>query len=188
MTGGFKLVAGWAVAITLTAAVAVLSRVPVAPGRDDLGLIRLAWSARPERIETCRSPTAEEQAEVLSHMRQAQICEGTTAPYRVTLAVDGTTVMDQATHGAGLRHDRPLYFFHEVETAPGVHRVTVRVVRADDEGQLAPLDAADRRRPIPRSLELDTTLRVSQRAVLLVTYDPNGQRLYLRSPEGYAPW
>lgn len=187
MTGGFKLVAGWAGALGLTAAVAVLSRVPVAHARDDHSLIRLAWSARPERIETCRLPTAEEQAKVLAHMRQTRICEGTTAPYRVTLSVDGATVLDQTVHGAGLRQDRPIYFFHEAEIDPGLRRVLVRFVRADDDGQLAPPDTTDRRRPIPRSLELDTTLTVSQRTVLLVTYSPDGQRLILRTPQGDVP-
>lgn len=185
MTGRFRSVAGWLVAISLTAAVAVLSRLPVARSDDDHSLIRLAWSARPERIETCRTPTAEEEAQMLAHMRQAQICEGTTAPYRVTLAVDGDRILERSIHGAGLRQDRPIYFFHEVEAVPGPRHVQVRFERADDDGRLAPPDTTDRRRPMPRRLELDTTLTVSPRTVLLVTYSPEDRRLVIRTTDGY---
>ena len=188
MTGGIRAVVGWGIALLLTAGVALQSRFPAVRDRDQHGVIRLAWSARPERIEICRVPTAEEQAGLAVHMRQAKICEGTTAPYRVTLDLDGATVLDEPIHGAGLRHDRAIYYFREVETAPGVRRIGVHFVRADDQGQLAPLDTTDRRRPVPRALALDTTLTIPVRGVLLVTYHPEGQRLVLRTSEQDPPW
>lgn len=188
MTGGVRAVVGWGIALLLTAGVALQSRFPAVRDRDEHGVIRLAWSARPERIETCRVPSAEEQAELAVHMRQAKICEGTTAPYRVTLDLDGSTVLDESIHGAGLRHDRAIYYFREVETAPGVRRIGLRFVRADDQSQLAPLDTIDRRRPVPRALALDTTLTIPARGVLLVTYHPEAQRLVLRTSAQDPQW
>jgi hypothetical protein len=75
--------AGAALAVASLAGVAWLSRAPVTAHRSDEAVLRLAWSALPERIEECRERTPEELAQLPQHMRQPVVCEGTTATYRL---------------------------------------------------------------------------------------------------------
>lgn len=177
-----RRVAAWTAGVGATFLLAWGSRAPLpGPGQDG-GALRLAWSARAEWIETCRTPTAEELEGVPVHMRRAEICEGTTAAYQVEVRVDDSVVVDREVHGGGIRQDRPLYLFHELPVAPGPHRVAVRWVRLGRLDTLPPLDSTDRRRPVPRRLNLDTLLTVPERGVVLVTYAPDERRLAVRSP------
>src|SRR5690606_24552456 len=52
--------------------------------------LRLSWSARPERIEVCRTLSAEELAARPVHMRREVECEGRSATYALQVAVDGS--------------------------------------------------------------------------------------------------
>src|SRR5690606_41211795 len=63
-------------------ALASLSAIPVmVNGNAGEAMIRVAFSARPQRIETCREVSDEELAEIPVHMRQTTVCEGITATY-----------------------------------------------------------------------------------------------------------
>jgi hypothetical protein len=117
--------AGGALALTIVSA---------APFRVDAlpdARLRVAFSARPERIEKCRTLSADELANVPQHMRQAVVCEGTTASYRLEVRRDDSLVASALVRGGGLRHDRRLYVLRELTVPSGRSTIDVRLVRTD---------------------------------------------------------
>ena len=92
-------------------------------------LLRLAWSARPERIESCRQQSNEELARLPAHMRQPVVCEGAPAEYRLSVSYGGRVVAERLVRAGGLRQDRSLYVFHEVPLDTGDAAIEVRFDR-----------------------------------------------------------
>jgi hypothetical protein len=152
----------------------VVSFVPYTAERDAGGIVRLAWRARGERVQDCRRRTSEELAKLPVHMRQAEVCEGRVLPYRLSVALDDTQVVNRLVHGAGAREDRPLYVYQELAARPGTHHLTVQFTL---EGGPRPgsLPAAQSR------LVLDTTIVLRSRRVVLVTCDEERELLVLRA-------
>jgi len=124
---------GLATLVTVGAAL-VLALVSAAPfhvnARPDARL-RVAFSARPERIETCRTPSESELANLPAHMRQGVVCEGTTATYRLEVRLDDSLVTSALLRGGGLRHDRRLYALRELSVPSGHGTIDVRLARVD---------------------------------------------------------
>jgi hypothetical protein len=124
---------GLAALVTAGAALA-LALVSAAPFRVNAApdaQLRVAFSARPERIEKCRTLSADELANVPQHMRQAIVCEGTTATYRLEVRRDDSLLARALLHGGGLRHDRRLYVLRELRVPRGPSTIDVRLVRTD---------------------------------------------------------
>ena len=195
------------IAIAISALVlALLARASAAPlpfHEGTTARLRLSWSARPERIEVCRTLSAKELAEREEHMRQRVECDGRFATYALRVESDGHVIGEAVVHGAGLRHDRPLYLLREYDVAPGLHRVRVWFTRRektdDDAAAFAPAAASESdtgifagraqreaveharraRAAIPAHLELDTTLAIAPRQVLIVTFAPDHRTLAL---------
>ena len=187
------------------ALLAFASAVPVAYHPQDMAGLRLSWSARPERIETCRQLSAEEQAQREEHMRQRVECEGGFASYALSVEVDGRAIGETVVRGAGLRHDRPLYVLRDFPVPPGEHRLRVRLTRrekTDDDAAAfaeavvpeadtglyagrAQREAAERgrraRAAIPPELTLDTLVRLVPRQVALVTFNAERRVLELHA-------
>ena len=161
------------------AAMAVIVRgahVPMTLRGSDQAILRLAWSARPERIERCHQQSEAELARLPAHMRQPFVCEGASAQYRLTVRNEGRLVADRVVHGGGLRQDRRLYIFQELPLDPGDRRIEVRLDRLDPEGA----DTGNRQsdgETIPAHLTFDARVRVRPREVVLVTYSPERQAL-----------
>jgi hypothetical protein len=163
-------------------------------------LIRLAWSARPERVEHCVTRTDEELAGVPAHMRQRVACEGRSARYRLVVRRDGTVLTDEVLTGAGARQDRPIYLLRDFPTAPGTHRVEVTFQRLDSvetvrEDDVAPTATERERREtqergrrrgeaMPAHLEFAAAREVAARSVLLITYDTERRVLVSRAAGG----
>lgn len=120
-------VATAAVMLALVAA----SRAPLVVHPAPAAMVRLAWSARPERIERCTRVSAEELAALPAHMRQHVVCEGTTARYAVAVSHEGVVLLADTLRGGGLRHDRQLYYFRELRVPAGRSVIDVRVTRLD---------------------------------------------------------
>jgi hypothetical protein len=137
MTPARILAAGIATAAGL-AILAYSSAAPLAYHPEDMARLRLSWSARPERIEVCRQLSAKEQARREEHMRQRVECVGGFATYALLVAVDGRTIGETVIHGAGLRHDRPLYLLKDYPVSPGEHRLRVTLTRRERPGDDAP--------------------------------------------------
>lgn len=188
---------------------ALTSGVPWFDAPSDTAALRLSLRLRPERLESCRTPTAEELDATPAHMRQRTICEGITASYRLRLEVGDTVRTDAVIWGGGLRHDRPIQVLRDLEVQPGTHRVLVTVTRREDSAESdafvppprgTPLPATDtgvyagragreilerdRRRlaVVPAHLALDTLVTFTRRHVVLVTFDPERRTLRLLAP------
>ncbi len=181
------------------------SAAPLTYHAGDAARLRLSWSARPERIEVCRRLSAEELARREEHMRQRVECEGGFATYTLRVEVDGRAIAETIVHGAGLRHDRPLYLLRDYPVPPGRHRVRVTLTRREktdhdaaafsgsavpeaDTGVFAGRaqreDTERTRRAraaIPPSLVLDTALALMPRRVVLVGFNAERRMLEMRA-------
>lgn len=173
-----RQLAGGAVAALILAAVGFGSRVPVAFATMDSALVRLAWRTVGERVRSCRKLTLQELQKIPSHMRRTEECTSVTLPYRLTVEIGERQVGDLLVRAAGARQDRPMFVFQEYPVAPGDHRLTVKYQRAED-----PPAGAEVVGETPEELELDTTVRVAPREIVVVTYDPDQQRLILEAHE-----
>jgi hypothetical protein len=124
---------GLATIVTVAAALAlaVASAAPFRVNAMPDARLRVAFSARPERLETCRTPSADEQAKLPAHMRQGVVCEGITASYRLEVRRDDSLVASALLRGGGLRHDRQLYALRELSVPSGRSTIDVRLVRVD---------------------------------------------------------
>ena len=170
-----NLALGVVIAVAATCGIAWASRLPMVPYPSDEAMLRLAWSARPERIEECLSPTADELATRPQHMRQELICEGRAATYRLEVRVGDTLVVEQEVHGGGLRRDRRLYVFRELLVPPGEAQIDVRFTRVEaPDPQSAP---SLRTEFVPPRLVLEQQVRLDPREVVLVTYDADRRSL-----------
>jgi hypothetical protein len=145
----------WLLALGAAWGTAWLSRAPIAPHESDRAILRLAWSARPERMETCRPQSEEVLARLPPHMRQAMVCEGYTAEYRLQVRLDDALVIDRVVHGGGLRRDRALYVFEEVPLPPRETAVAVTFRRIDPEPAVAGATSSAGERRAPQAAERD---------------------------------
>jgi hypothetical protein len=203
MTGLDRLI-GLVAAVAATVGIAIASSFRMTSRASDDAVLRLTWTARPERIEDCRAQSEEELAKLPPHMRQALVCEGTSASYRLIVRRETTVVLDEIVRGGGLRHDRPLYVFREIPVPAGETAIAVRFIRLDaPAGQVnasessgpdhagpatSAIDPARRRREdeerarqrgeaIPPLMTLEQRFRFAPREVILVTYDPGRREL-----------
>lgn len=164
--------------------VAAASRAPwrAHPGME--GVLRVSLSARPDRVETCRTLSEAEQAARPAHMRQTEVCEGTAARYRLAVSLGGNRLLDEILTGGGARSDRPIRLLREYPLRPGSRHLVVTFERLDDDGDEeddAEESAAESRRRgpevVPPRLSLDTTVTLESARVLLVSYDPRRRAL-----------
>ncbi|MFN0180997.1 MAG: hypothetical protein ACKVZ0_19500 [Gemmatimonadales bacterium] len=199
---------GLVVAIAFGVLLAIGSVAPWAPDPGDDGLIRLAWSARPERIERCRSLTDEELAGVPAHMRERVHCEGGAARYALTVRTNGQVRVNDTIRGGGARHEGMIHLLRELPVAAGSVRLTVAAARIDSavaatptDSVVAPIDSQTtggsdrerrmeetrervRREALPAAVALDTTITVGRREIVLIGYDPASRRFrVVRRPE-----
>ncbi len=161
-------------ALAATIGIAGASSIPITPDPSRDALLRLAWRARPDRVEDCRPQSAEVLEKLPPHMRQQVICEGRTAEYRLRVRQNEQMVVDDVVHAGGLRRDRPIYVFREVVIPPGRHAITVEFDRI---GEGSPQPGS-----VPPRLSIERQVELRDRAVLLVTYDDErGQLIAVES-------
>lgn len=201
------------IVVSAAAAVAIAagSGLAVPFHAEDIARLRLSWSARPERIEQCRTLSDEELALRPEHMRQRMECEGGFATYALVIAIDGREVEDAVLMGGGVRNDRPIHDLRDLDVPPGAHRVEVSLTRReadasdddDDDGDDAADDEATRtddpgisadraqrertertrrqRAALPAAVVLDTTMVFEPGQVAVVTFDA-GRRRFMVVP------
>jgi len=121
-----------------------VSNAPLTVHPSPDAVLRVAWSALPERVETCREPSAEELSGLPTHMRQRLVCEGTAAAYRLTVRAGTAPIAGRAVQAGGLRHDRRLFVFEEIRLPAGTTDVDVRFERIDTAGAPAGTTLASR--------------------------------------------
>jgi hypothetical protein len=171
---------GIIVACACVAAIVRASSVHVRAHPSSDSELRLAWSARPERVEDCRQRSEEELARLPQHMRQALACEGTTAAYRLQVSVEGKLIVDRVVRGGGMRHDRRLYVLEEVPISPGDRGIQVRFDRIGAAGPSTPAAAAHLE-SVPAHLDLEQRITFHAREVVLVTYSSDMRDLVVTS-------
>ena len=197
----------WMIAGIGSAAVMFLiargSTVAIPYHAAESGLLRLSWSARPERIEICRTLSKEELAQREEHMRQRVECDGRSATYALLIEVDGQQIGKSVVRGAGMRHDRPIYLLRDFAVPSGTHRIRVSFSRREktdnDAAAFRPAasgdadtgiymgraqrEAAEHARraeaAIPPTLALDTSLTFAPRHVVIITFNQDQRRLQL---------
>ena len=179
-------VIGAAMAVAAATGLAWASTGIVKSTHDD-AVLRLTWTARPERIETCRTQTAEELATLPVHMRQPVVCTGESAAYRLQVRRGDKVLLDEIVHGGGWRRDRPLYVFHDLPQSAGDADVNIRFERLGD-GTVAHTTtgvSADGRfiSDLPAVLTLEQRFRFRTGTVTLVTYDSERRALTAVLPE-----
>lgn len=180
------------------------SLAPTRTAATGESVLRLSWSARPERIEQCKRRSDDELAALPQHMRLRWNCEGVFARYLLTVSVDGTPMAQDTVRGSGLRNDRPMHLFREFALVPGTRHIAVSMKRIDTETPPDSTDAgtdvvaagaaaadretregqerrARRAEALPEIVALDTTLTVSKGRVALVSYSSTERRLLLNS-------
>ena len=195
---------GFAVAMAVLAALGLRAATAKELASPTAGssLVRLSWTARPERVERCRRLTDDELAQRPAHMRMRMECEGGFARYLLTVRVDGNLVAGDTIRGGGVRHDRPMHVFNEIAVAPGSRHLVVELARLDSVSTDSTDSAAatpggqgadtllgaregremdERRRrvaeAIPARLILDTTVALAAGGVVLVTWDAGSRKL-----------
>lgn len=193
------------------AALLVLSRASASPlpyHPASAARLRLSWSAHPERIEVCRTLSAEELAQRPEHMRQRVECDGRFATYTLRVEADGRVLAESIVRGGGLRNDRPIHLLRELDLTAGAHRVRISFRRRErtdaDTGDVAVITPAGvdtgifagraereraerarrQRAAIPATLLLDTAVVLPPRTVTVVTFDSD--RRVLRMIDGPA--
>lgn len=180
--------AGVAVAAGVMTAMIWASTAPITVHGSNDAVLRLAWSARPQRVEECRERSEQELAELPQHMRQRVVCEGGSAQYRLTVRHDGAVVSEQVLHGGGLRRDRRLYVFHEVRLRAGDATIEVTFDRLGGDTPSVTTDDRDvpgraaghsepRGETVPAHLSLEERLHFDPREVVLVTYSTERRML-----------
>lgn len=200
MSRAARIGLGALLAVLVVVAMGVLTRVQYA-AEPDRAELRLAWRTLAPRVEECRRPMDEEQAELPVHMRQDEICEGRLVSYRLTVAVDGAVRHRSTVDAAGARGDRPLYVFEAIPLTPGRHDVRVVFERTDLDDDAAEPGAGVGEPPsqpgttvgaeapgsgstVPDRLVLARRVRVDSHDVVLVGYDADARRLVVRGGEG----
>lgn len=163
---GARVAGAWVFGAVATLVLVGLSQVPYTAADGERGELRLAWRYRSETVEQCRRLTDEELAALPQHMRRDEICERRLQPWRLEVWLDGTPIADDTVRAKGAREDRPLYVFRQLPLAPGAH--TLRAV-------FTPIGESAR-----TPLELDASVIIESREVVLVTYDPDLERLVLK--------
>lgn len=185
MTRAVSRTAGLVLGAAALALLALLSGWRYASAPDDQAVLRLAFSARPERLEHCREVSEAELAERPVHMRQRIECEGRAASYRLRVRLDSQPIADGVLRGGGMRHDRPLSLLVDHPVPPGMHYLDVLLERVEvaDTTAVAPTDSTRRARqpPLPASLGLRESLSFGPRRVVLVSYDIEQRRLVVRT-------
>ncbi len=186
-------IAGMTAAVALVSALAWLSQVPIAQAGASGGLLRLAWRARPQRLEACQEQSADALAALPAHMRSARICTGASASYRLVVTRDGVVLDDRVVEAGGLRGDRPIYVFREIAVPAVAGDFTVSFVRVEPEpepaGSQAPGSATDRTddatlltEALPADVRFTARLDFDAGQVRLLSYDPTRQRLFEVQP------
>jgi hypothetical protein len=189
----------WTLAMTASAVtmffLARASAAPLPYHRAGMARLRLSWSARPERIESCRAVSHEQLEREEEHMRQRVACEGRFATYALRVEADGRRMTESVIRGAGLRHDRPMYLLRDFALSSGVRHVRIVFSRRERKDEDAAVDepiggaesdtglfagraereaverARRKRAAIPARLVLDTVLNFAPDRVIVVTFD-----------------
>jgi hypothetical protein len=177
--------------------------MPIATGNAGVSSLRVSLSARPERIEVCRTLSKAEMEKLEEHMRQRVQCEGRSATYQLSVHVGDSLIHESIVRGGGLRHDRSIYLLRNFNVPSGMQRLRVSFVRREkSDGDSARIDSDDdadedsglfrgraerereertrrARAAVPSRLMLDSVVRFSPGSVRVLTFESERRKLAL---------
>jgi len=130
--GVLRILTATGASIFILAFIALGASLPLPGAPPEDGLLRLDWRVRGEEAGGCIRPTEAELERLPPHMRNPDACEGGLPPYRLTVRIDGTLVLNEVVRGGGVRGDRPLTVYAEVPLAPGARRIRIDFAPADE--------------------------------------------------------
>lgn len=149
-------VKAWAFTLIWMALVTLLSHVPAGePPRD--AVLRLSWKTVGQKVQI---PLADDP-DMPAHMRApGGAFQTVLLPYRLTVEVDGRTVLDRPVRPPGVHQDRPLSVLEELSLPPGPAELHVRFF---PDGFEAPAES-------PR-YELERRVELAPGRVTLITLE-----------------
>jgi hypothetical protein len=157
-------------ALTLAAAtcLALFADLPLRLDSATHGVFLLDWRIRGEETGPCLRTAEEASERVPLHMRDPGRCLGSLPPYRLRLWIDGEPRIDERVEGGGLRGDRPLTVYRELELEPGARALQAEFRREDGEEAVL--------------LALEEEVEVQAGRVLLLVRRQDTGELEIRSP------
>ncbi len=137
--GPARIVGFAALLIAVSWSLGTFSAWPWTATAPDEAVLRISLRHVTEFSGAAPLPTAEEIAKLPPHMRPkdaSRPATGRRADATLTVAIDGSRVLERRHRPTGLRHDGPIYGYEELRVAPGRHAVTV-VLAEDGTGARA---------------------------------------------------
>ena len=98
-----RRVVGALCAASVLLATVVLSRVAWQSADPDIAELRLSWRFPAPARQECRPPTEAELRGVLPHMRPSEVCTDEAIPFRLTIGLDGDTLLSEPIVRSGPR-------------------------------------------------------------------------------------
>ncbi|MYA44234.1 MAG: hypothetical protein F4Z31_21100 [Gemmatimonadetes bacterium] len=180
-----RCVAGPLCAVGVLLATVILSQVTWQSADPDTAELRLSWRIPAPARQECRPPTEAELADVLPHMRPTEICTDEAIPFRLTIALNGDTLLSEPIVRSGARA-RTITLFRSFRISPANYALEVTFLpelRPGPERGVADAPAPDSPDSTPESMSspqgLAMTLRTRISAdpgdVILISPDENGQ-------------
>ena len=163
-------------------ATVVLSRVAWQSADPDAAELRLSWRMRAPARQECRPPTEAELRDVLPHMRPTEVCTDEAIPFRLTIALNGDTLLSEPIVRSGPRA-RTITVFRSFPIPSGSYALEVaflpelppgseRAVADAPAGDSAPGPAQS---PLDLATTLSTRISADPGDVILVSPDENGR-------------
>ncbi|MDH4199088.1 MAG: 4Fe-4S dicluster domain-containing protein [Spirochaetia bacterium] len=138
------------------------------PTKENTGLLRFSWKLAGQRDEICRDLSEKEMLSKPKHMRKSRECREVYYPYILKYKI-GDIHGESVIHPAGLRKDRPLIVFKEIDLKSGIYPVTVEFF--SNEGN-------------SRKFSFSGQMKIAPDEVTLITRDRNEEKLILLN--GYS--
>ncbi len=137
----------------------LISHAPqVAPLPDGAALLQVSIAHAGARLTPCRRLSAAELAARAPNMRAPEVCPRGRSPVRITVELDGRTLIDETIAPSGLGRDGTSTLYRKLPVGAGERRLTVRV----QDDLRAPSSVVERR----------ATLRLAPGQVLSIDYKP----------------
>ena len=180
-----------ALACAALAALVLLSRVTWRSSEPDAAELRLSWRIPAPSHRECRPPTEAELSGVLPHMRPSEVCTDTAIPLRLTIRLNGDTLLFEPVTRSGPRA-RTITIYRSFPVSPGSYALDVALLPelapgSDAAGgdQATPISAPDSADALQDlAMTLSTRVSADPGDVVLVARDENGRLTAIESPSG----
>lgn len=177
-----RRVVGALCAVGVLLATVVLSRVAWQSADPDAAELRLSWRIPAPARQECRPPTEAELRDVLPHMRPTEICTDEAIPFRLTIGLDGDTLLSERIVRSSARA-RTITVFWSIRISPGTYALEVAFLPELPTRSARGVADAPAPDSTPESVSspqgLATTLRTRISAdpgdVILISPDENGR-------------